>query len=134
MEYFGSIVNISSNHLLNKSLVNESLDTNIRDIRNELQLSCDSNHGCFMRYSIIWTLALCIAYLFVFFIGLIGNMSVLWIIITLRRTHNLSVFSTCNKVFNGLIGNLAFADLLVVIFCLPPTLIGNIFSRKLCTV
>jgi hypothetical protein len=134
MEYFGSLVNISSHHLLNKSLVNHSLHTNIREMRNELQLGCDSNYGCFMRYSIIWTMALCIAYLFVFFIGLIGNMSVLWIIITLRRTHNLSVFNTCNKVFNGLIGNLAFADLLVVIFCLPPTLIGNIFSRKLCTV
>jgi hypothetical protein len=93
--------------------------------------NCERGYGCFLRYSIIWTLALCAAYLCVFFIGLVGNVSVLWIIISLRKTHKHSVFSTCNKAFNGFIGNLAFADLLVVIFCMPPTLISNIFKSKL---
>lgn len=82
------------------------------------------------RYSPVWTLALCIAYLVVFFLGLVGNLSVLWVIFILRRNSRQSMFATCNKVFNGLIGNLALADLLVIIFCLPATLISNIFTRK----
>ena len=97
----------------------------------EITQNCiDGQYDCLLRYSTGWTVALCVAYLFVFFIGLVGNMSVLWIIYSFRRTYELSVFNSCNKVFNGLIGNLAFADLLVVIFCLPPTLVGNIFRRK----
>lgn len=83
------------------------------------------------RYSPVWTLALSIAYLVVFFLGLVGNLSVLWVIFILRRNSRQSMFATCNKVFNGLIGNLALADLLVIIFCLPATLISNIFTRKL---
>ncbi|XP_054157511.1 neuropeptide SIFamide receptor-like [Oppia nitens] len=116
---------------INKSYVNQTLNIiNFpQDIKSvEFRLNCDSDDYCFMRYSAGWTVALCIAYLLVFIIGLVGNLSVLWIILTFRRTYDLSVFNSCNKVFNGLISNLAFADLLVVIFCLPPTLIGNIFS------
>lgn len=81
-------------------------------------------------YPASWTVALCIAYLIVFLIGLVGNLSVLWVIFVLRRNSCHSMFATCNKVFNGLIGNLALADSLVILFCLPPTLIGNIFTRK----
>ena len=82
------------------------------------------------RYSPMWTIVLCIAYLVVFFLGLVGNLSVLWVIFILRRNSRHSMFATCNKVFNGLIGNLAFADLTVIVFCLPATLISNIFTRK----
>jgi len=35
-----------------------------------------------------------------------------------------------NVVFYRFVCNLALADLLVVLFCLPPTLIGNIYLRK----
>lgn len=83
------------------------------------------------RYSPLWTIVLCIAYFIIFFLGLVGNLSVLWVIFILRRNNRHSMFATCNKVFNGLIGNLALADLLVIIFCLPATLISNIFTRKL---
>lgn len=85
-----------------------------------------------LRHSPLWTVVLCIAYLIVFFLGLIGNSSVLWVIFILRRKSSRhSMFANCNKVFNGLIGNLALADLLVIIFCLPATLISNVINRKL---
>lgn len=38
--------------------------------------------------------------------------------------------SRSNLVFYRFVCNLALADLLVVLFCLPPTLIGNIYFRK----
>src|SRR5699024_369397 len=94
-----------------------------------------AHHLSIWRYSPLWTIVLCIAYLVVFILGLVGNLSVLWVIFILRRSSRHSMFATCNKVFNGLIGNLALSDLLVLIFCLPATLISNIFTRKyiICT-
>lgn len=82
------------------------------------------------RYSTPWTVILSLAYLVVFLLGLVGNASVLWVVFGLRRTSSHSMFANCNKVFNGLIANLALADLLVIICCLPATLVGNILTRK----
>lgn len=82
------------------------------------------------RHSMVWTVILSVAYLAVFVLGLIGNLSVLWVIFVVRRKSRHSMFATCNKVFNGLIGNLALADLLVIIFCLPASLLGSIFTRE----
>ena len=134
MEIYVPIDSLSSNSSQYSDYTlttNESFDIDHEVLKGvEVSRTCDQGDFCFMRYSTVWTIALCVAYLFVFFIGLVGNLSVLWIIWKFRRTHDLSMFNSCNKVFNGLIGNLAFADLLVVLFCLPPTLIGNIFSRK----
>lgn len=90
---------------------------------------CDIAIGCYLRHSVEWTIVYSIAYVLVFLIGLIGNVSVLWIVFTMRRNKN-SLSSNSNKVFYGFVGNLALADLLVIIFCLPPTLLGNIFGRK----
>lgn len=135
---------------------------------------------CNLRYSLSWTIVLFIAYLVVFFIGLFGNLSVLWIVYMLKgetkRRHSCIVTSAINYgaaagttaqsnnhtnlnglcqtnhsgyycthhytnvpvininrsnvVFYRFVCNLALADLLVVLFCLPPTLIGNIYLRK----
>ena len=102
-------------------------DSPVNDFLKDL---CHLSYGCYLRRSITWTIAYLIAYLIVFLIGLIGNLSVLWIIYAIRKQTNNSVSVSSNKVFYRFVGNLALADLLVVIFCLPPTLIGNIFGRK----
>ena len=109
----------SIGHLITEMPVNDYL----KDL-------CDLSFGCSLRHSITWTIAYLIAYLIVFLIGLIGNLSVLWIIYGLRKQKNTSVSISSNKVFYRFVGNLALADLLVVLLCLPPTLIGNIFGRK----
>ena len=123
-------VNNFSQYLVNQIVSPSSIDLIYWSPVNQLNTSTDHLLPL-MRYSAIWTMALCIAYLIVFFLGLVGNLSVLWVIFILRRNSRHSMFATCNKVFNGLIGNLALADLLVIIFCLPATLISNIFTRKL---
>ncbi|KAH9402188.1 Neuropeptide FF receptor 2, partial [Tyrophagus putrescentiae] len=166
---------------------------------------------CYLRYSISWTVVLFLTYFIVFFIGLLGNLSVLWIVYMLKgegkRRHscvtsqvtinynyhnhnhnhnqlnghngingthvangngaavhvngngnhhfnnhnnnNHSSHSTnssmycqqqvyysalpaisinrSNIVFYRFVCNLALADLLVVLFCLPSTFIGNIY-------
>lgn len=83
------------------------------------------------RYSLAWTLLLCIAYAIVFILGLIGNSAVLFVIYTMHRNNmQNSIFVHCNNVFNYLICNLALADLLVIIFCLIPNLLGSILTSK----
>lgn len=108
------------------------IEVNITDmpVNDYLKELCDLSFGCSLRHSITWTIAYLIAYLIVFMIGLIGNLSVLWIIYGLKKQKNTSGSVSSNKVFYRFVGNLALADLLVVLFCLPPTLIGNIFGRK----
>lgn len=99
---------------------------------NEAKLTAPAFDSQQWRYSAPWIVVLSLAYLVVFLLGLIGNASVLWVVFGLRRTSSHSMFANCNKVFNGLIANLALADLLVIIFCLPATLVGNILTRKYC--
>lgn len=82
------------------------------------------------QHGVPWTVGLSLAYVVVFVLGLVGNCSVLWVIFILRRSSRHSIFANCNKVFNGLIGNLALADLLVILFCLPANLIQNVLRRK----
>lgn len=86
------------------------------------------------RYSLAWTVLLCIAYAIVFILGLVGNSAVLFVIYTMHRNNTPnSIFAHCNNVFNYLICNLALADLLVIIFCLIPNLLGSILTSKLTT-
>jgi len=70
----------------------------------------------------VWVILILIGgYLFVLFFGLLGNFSVL---IVVARTPRMST------VTNLFICNLAVADLLVVVFCILPNLVSNIFVRK----
>lgn len=64
---------------------------------------------------------LIVGYTFVFFFGLIGNCSVLIVVARLHRMKTVTNYFICN---------LAFADLLVLLFCLLPNLISSIFIRK----
>lgn len=63
-----------------------------------------------------------IGYVCVFVFGVIGNCSVLIVVARLHRMKTVTNLFICN---------LAIADLLVLLFCLLPNLISNIFIRKL---
>lgn len=63
----------------------------------------------------------CLAYGIVFIIGIVGNSFVVAVVMRTPRMRTPT---------NFFIVNLALADLLVLIFCLPVTLIGNIYSGK----
>jgi len=70
----------------------------------------------------VWVIViLIIGYLLVLCFGLVGNFSVL---IVVARTPRMVT------VTNLFICNLAVADLLVLIFCILPNLVSNIFVRK----
>lgn len=61
------------------------------------------------------------AYLLVFLFGVVGNCSVLIVVVRLRRMKTVT---------NYFIFSLATADLLVLFFCLLPNLASNVFVRK----
>ncbi|CAG7832559.1 unnamed protein product [Allacma fusca] len=61
---------------------------------------------------------LVIAYLIVLFVGVVGNSIVIVIVVKTPRMRTVT---------NFFITNLAFADLLVLVVCLPPTLISNVY-------
>lgn len=75
----------------------------------------------FYRHSIAMTIVFCVAYLIVFIVGLIGNCFVIMVVYRSPRMRNVT---------NFFIVNLAVADILVIVFCLPATLMSNIFVRK----
>lgn len=72
----------------------------------------------FYRHSSIVTTVYCLAYSFVFLLGLVGNCLVVAVVFRAPRMRTVT---------NYFIVNLAIADVLVVLFCLPATLLSNIF-------
>lgn len=75
----------------------------------------------FYRHSLAMTAVYCVAYLLVFAVGLVGNCFVIAVVFRSPRMRTVT---------NFFIVNLAVADILVIIFCLPATLMSNIFVRK----
>lgn len=73
------------------------------------------------RHSMAMSAVYCVAYIIVFVVGLIGNIFVIAVVFRTPRMRTVT---------NYFIVNLAFADVLVIIFCLPATLMSNIFVRK----
>lgn len=84
-------------------------------------VTCTVPVGCFLRYSILLTTLYCIAYGIVLAVGIVGNVCAFIIVVRDKSMHS---------VYYKLMANLAIADLLVLIFCLPVTLLGNLFGRK----
>jgi len=74
------------------------------------------------RHAFPLTLFLGIVYGIIFTVGLVGNTLVVFVVIRSPRFR-----SSVTYLF---IVNLAVADLLVILFCLPPTLVSNILVRK----
>ena len=91
---------------------------NSSDIRN---LSIDQVPDRLYRHSMAMSAVYCIAYIFVFVVGLIGNSFVIAVVYRSPRMRTVT---------NFFIVNLAVADVLVIVFCLPATLMSNIFVRK----
>ena len=58
----------------------------------------------------------------VFVLGLVGNGLVVWVVYSNRRMHDVT---------NYFIVNLAVADILVCLLCLPITLLSNLYSGQL---
>lgn len=73
------------------------------------------------RHSNIVTGIYIFSYVLVFLVGLIGNLLVIQVIFRVPRMRTVT---------NLFIANLAFADLLVICFCMPATLMSNLFVRK----
>jgi neuropeptide FF receptor 2 len=74
-----------------------------------------------MRHSMPITVIYCIAYTAVFLVGLIGNLFVISVVFRVPRMRTVT---------NLFIANLAIADVLVIVFCVPATLMSNLFVRK----
>ncbi|KAH8407972.1 hypothetical protein KR222_005860 [Zaprionus bogoriensis] len=70
------------------------------------------------RHSLAMSVVYCVAYILVFLVGLIGNSFVIAVVLRAPRMRTVT---------NYFIVNLAIADILVIVFCLPATLIGNLF-------
>jgi hypothetical protein len=75
----------------------------------------------FYRHSFAMTAMYCFAYILVFAVGLVGNYFVIAVVYRSPRMRTVT---------NFFIVNLAVADILVIIFCLPATLLSNIFVRE----
>ncbi|CAN7991140.1 unnamed protein product [Ixodes pacificus] len=75
-----------------------------------------------MRYSPGIVAVFCLAYSVVFVMGLLGNSFVVAVVARSPRMRTVT---------NYFIVNLAMADILVVVFCIPATLVSNIFVRNL---
>lgn len=75
----------------------------------------------FYRHSLAMTAVYCFAYMLVFAVGLVGNCFVVAVVYRSPRMRTVT---------NFFIVNLAVADILVIVFCLPATLLSNIFVRE----
>ena len=64
----------------------------------------------------------CVAYFLVFMIGLIGNSFVIAVIYK---------DPTMRNVTNYFILNMSVADIIIAVFCVPFTLLGNIYSGEI---
>lgn len=78
-------------------------------------------YDLFYRHSMTMTIVYCVAYFIVFALGLVGNFFVVAVVFRSPRMRTVT---------NYFIVNLAVADILVVVFCLPATLMSNIFVRE----
>lgn len=60
-------------------------------------------------------------YVFVFALGLVGNVFVVGVVLRIRKMRTVT---------NYFITNLAIADILVIVFCTPATLASNLVTRE----
>lgn len=103
------------------------LGQNVTNISNRASLDVWWDYGGedTLRHSRTITFILIIAYVLILIIGVVGNSLVVCVVVRSPRMRTVT---------NLFIVNLAIADLLVVLFCLPPTLLSNILVRKWSTI
>lgn len=100
------------------SLTNDTSSTSSSSAYWELETA---DFDFLYRHSLAMTIVYCIAYVIVFLVGLVGNSFVIAVVLRMRNMRTVT---------NYFIVNLAIADILVIVFCLPATLMSNIFVRK----
>lgn len=125
-EYLGNIFEIMNSHTESSDIHKSVYDVQPNGMGMLMNTSANSTdsletYELFYRHSMPMTAVYCIAYLLVFAVGLVGNCFVIAVVFRTPRMRTVT---------NFFIVNLAIADILVVIFCLPATLMSNIFVRK----
>ncbi|XP_052132361.1 neuropeptide SIFamide receptor-like isoform X2 [Frankliniella occidentalis] len=84
---------------------------------NDGHVLCDGGE---LRYGVGLTVVICVAYLAVFVVGVLGNVCVVMVVASFPRMRSTT---------NLFIANLAIADLLVNVVCLPFTLVSNVLKE-----
>ncbi|XP_037943985.1 neuropeptide SIFamide receptor-like [Teleopsis dalmanni] len=118
-----STVNSATLDSMNTNLLINLITTTTESTNNDSSywdLGSD-NVDFLYRHSLSMTIVYCIAYLVVFLVGLIGNSFVIAVVLRAPRMRTVT---------NYFIVNLAIADILVIVFCLPATLMSNIFLKR----
>lgn len=135
--HFVDVISNSIMEVLNTKFVPENsvlpdmepLSTHMDGERHPLRMNITMNRSDlgvidndFMyRHNGAMTAVYCVAYLLVFIVGLVGNCFVIAVVYRSPRMRTVT---------NFFIVNLAVADILVIVFCLPATLMSNIFVRE----
>ncbi|XP_055714215.1 neuropeptide SIFamide receptor-like isoform X2 [Phlebotomus papatasi] len=94
-------------------------DFTLNNITNYTTIEYQNDPGFTLRYGIAATIFLSLAYGIVFVLGVVGNVAVVMVVFKSTGMRSAT---------NQFIANLAIADLLVNFFCLPFTLVGNVFQ------
>ncbi|GIY70885.1 neuropeptide SIFamide receptor [Caerostris extrusa] len=102
------------------SEVNISQDIHVL-LNDTLNILLNVNTLRYIRHTDLVTTIFVMAYIVVFILGTIGNVFVIGVVLRMKRMRSVT---------NYYLANLALADLLVIIFCIPATLVGNLFERK----
>ncbi|XP_016954375.1 neuropeptide SIFamide receptor [Drosophila biarmipes] len=120
--YYANLLNLSpaTTSLISAASVAATKSYNDSGVLRWEQLdgSVDFGFDPLYRHSLAMSMVYCVAYIVVFLVGLIGNSFVIAVVLRAPRMRTVT---------NYFIVNLAIADILVIVFCLPATLIGNIF-------
>ncbi|XP_039231495.1 neuropeptide SIFamide receptor [Drosophila yakuba] len=117
--YYSNLLNLSpaTTSLISAAAATKSYnDSALR--WEQLDGNVDFGFDPLYRHSLAMSMVYCVAYIVVFLVGLIGNSFVIAVVLRAPRMRTVT---------NYFIVNLAIADILVIVFCLPATLIGNIF-------
>lgn len=102
-----------------KDFVNDKLDTNLTNYDDEVPGTPSTDDILEYMYPKSWTWALIFFHCVVFVVGLFGNCLVC---VAVYRNR------TMRTVTNYFIVNLAVADFLVILFCLPPSVVWDVTS------
>ena len=97
------------------------MDPNLTHDYNDTNLTEPEYYLELLRQPIDLLIIYCVAYGLVFLLGFVGN---LFVVIAVASNASM------RNVTNYFITSLAMADLLIIIFCLPATLMNNILQGR----
>ncbi|KAL3277699.1 hypothetical protein HHI36_013044 [Cryptolaemus montrouzieri] len=126
-EYFGNYFDVVATHTEASDIHKAILEIKTNSATLIMNASLNTTEPSYIpelmyRHSMAMTIIYCVAYLIVFAVGLVGNFFVIAVVFRSPRMRTVT---------NFFIVNLAVADILVIVFCLPATLMSNIFVRQI---